>query len=330
MENKIKTALEEAKKNANEKFGKLKENIVLGIDQNDDGKFDKHDVSVIADNVEDKMKRGIQNIKDSVDEKSRQIEIKTLNPLFLETICADDFLMPKFVRITDRGKKYIESEVCQGAIGYTSYQKSLRIVNIFRDSVELYNLSFYPDEGCEFYYVDPSDKNRYIALNEYFNYLKEERVSELQMIAKSLGAKHFRVTFKEEKAAFTKNKITSNAKVVEYANVGTEHITSGKDYSAMEIKAELSCEGHAPVTPTLKFLEKDPSIKNLIAMRMDERAPLLHQRLMLKLSNSSGIKESDAVKLDAVLKGMKLSGNATVLSEVENESRRYLEYEIDF
>ena len=51
---------------------------------------------------------------------------------------------------------------------------------------------------------------------------------------------------------------------------------------------------------------------------------------MLKMSNSSGIKESDAVKIDAVLDGLKYSGNATVASEAKNESRRYLEYKIDF
>ena len=88
--------------------------------------------------------------------------------------------------------------------------------------------------------------------------------------------------------------------------------------------------GHEPISPQLKYLINDESIKTLVAMRMDERAPLLHQKFMLKLSNSSGLKESEAVKIDAVLKGMKCSGNTTVVSEVQNESRRYLEYEIDF
>lgn len=54
------------------------------------------------------------------------------------------------------------------------------------------------------------------------------------------------------------------------------------------------------------------------------------QEFFGKISNSSGLKESEAVKIDAVLKGMKCSGNTTVVSEVQNESRRYLEYEIDF
>ena len=52
--------------------------------------------------------------------------------------------------------------------------------------------------------------------------------------------------------------------------------------------------------------------------------------LTIKLSNSSGLKESEAVKIDAILKGLKCSGNSTVVNEARNESRRYLEYEIDF
>lgn len=77
-------------------------------------------------------------------------------------------------------------------------------------------------------------------------------------------------------------------------------------------------------------MQRDPVIQNLITMRMDEKSPLLHHKFMLQLSNSSGIKESDAVKIDAVLRGMKCSGNASVASEAVSETRRYFEYEIDF
>lgn len=65
-------------------------------------------------------------------------------------------------------------------------------------------------------------------------------------------------------------------------------------------------------------------------MRMDESAPLLNQKYMFKMSNSSGMKKTDAAKIDGVLKGMKISGNATVSSEAQNEARRYFEYEIKF
>ena len=88
--------------------------------------------------------------------------------------------------------------------------------------------------------------------------------------------------------------------------------------------------GHPPIKPQLKYLQRDPSIQNLVAMRMDETSPLMRERFMLNLSQSSGMKENDAVKIDAVLKGMKCSGNTTVASEAKNEARRYLEYEIEF
>ena len=68
----------------------------------------------------------------------------------------------------------------------------------------------------------------------------------------------------------------------------------------------------------------------MIDMRMDEHSPLSHQKFMLKLSNSSGLKESDAVKIDAVLKSIKFAGSTSIVSEARNEAKRYLEYEIDF
>ena len=37
----------------------------------------------------------------------------------------------------------------------------------------------------------------------------------------------------------------------------------------------------------------------------------------------TGKKERDAIKIDAVLKAMKISGNTTLVSEVQNESRRF-------
>ena len=82
--------------------------------------------------------------------------------------------------------------------------------------------------------------------------------------------------------------------------------------------------------PKLYYMQREQSIQNLIAMRMDEASPLTHQKFTLKLSNSSGIKEKDAIRIDAALKAMKISGNTTVINEVRNESRRFFEYEISF
>lgn len=92
----------------------------------------------------------------------------------------------------------------------------------------------------------------------------------------------------------------------------------------------MQCLGHAHKEPKLCYLQREPSIQSLNTLRMDKASPMLHQKYTLKLSNSSGIKEKDAVKIDAALKAMKISGNTTVINEAQNESRRFFEYEIDF
>lgn len=306
----------------------LFDTAVQAADQNDDGKFDITDVSVIAESAGDVMKKGTVAVKESAEESMRKMELKLLQPIFPDSLDAADFLMPKFIRVVERDKRRAESEVCQGSIGYHSNQKGVEYVNVYQDSIETFRISLLPDGNSEFYYVDPSERDHYIALDEYFNYLKIARVNELQKIAQDLGAKHFKVTYKEEQTSFSEKKVKAHAKAGVTADA--EHNSVEKKYSTVEIAAEMSFPGHAPVKPQLRYLQRDPSIQNLIAMRMDESAPLLHQKFMLQLSNTSGLKENDAFKIDTVLKGLKCTGNTTVASEAKNESRRYLEYDIEF
>ena len=76
--------------------------------------------------------------------------------------------------------------------------------------------------------------------------------------------------------------------------------------------------------------QKDPSIQALVSMRLNEKGALQNQKYMIQLSNTTGLKEKEAIKIDAILKGLKCSGNTTVESEAKNEARRYLEYDIRF
>jgi len=315
--------------NAGKSAKDLLDSAVQGIDQNDDGKFDLSDVSVLAGAVGGAVKKTTQSVLDSAGETARAMELRKLQPIFADSLTAVDFLMPKLVRIVERDKRYAESEVCKGSIGYCSDQKDLHMVNIFLDSVDAFGLTFYPESDCDFYYVDPSDKEHYIAINDYFSFLKIARINELQKIAQDLGAKHFRVIYKEEETSFSEKKAKGTAKA-SIANADLEQHSAESKYSMVEVAAEMSFPGHAPVRPQLRYLLRDPSIQNLVAMRMDETAPLLHQRLVLKLSNSSGLKESDAAKIDAVLKGAKVTGSITIAAEARNESKRYLEYDITF
>lgn len=320
-------------KTATSMLGKAKKSVIKAIDQNEDGEFNLKDVEVIAENLGSAAKATAGAIKTTAEAKNRDVAIRTLQPIFADDLDSADFMMSKLLRITEMDKKRAASAVCQGSIGYVSTEKELRIINIFHDSLEAFGLTFYPDTESEIYYVDPSDRNRYIALDDYFGYLKEARVNELQKIAQDLGAKHFCVTYKEQKTIFSGK--TQKMKGATKAYKGRIEFDSEQDLDAsevstVEIAAEMDCPGHLPIAPDLRFLQREPSIQTLISLRMDENSPITHQKYTLKLINSSGIKEKDAIKIDAALKAMKFTGNTTVTNEVKNEARRFFEYEIDF
>lgn len=322
--------VEEPEKNGISFWRKAKDSIVKAVDQNNDGSFDMKDVSALAETIGNAAKSTATAVMVSAEEKSREMERKQLRPIFAEDLDAADFLISKLIRITEIDKKRAESAVCVGSIGFVSAQKDFSFVNIFKDNIDSFGLTFYPDMDCELYYVDPCDRDRYIALDDYFSYLKIARVNELQKIAQDLGAKHFRVTYKEHKKSFSGGSIKAKGSIKKMGDATAEHDHVTTEASTIEVAAEMNCPGHAPIKPTLHYLQRDPSIEALINLRMDENSPITHQKYTLNFTHTSGIKEKDAIKIDAALKAMKISGNTTVTNEVRNESRRFFEYEIDF
>ena len=120
--------------------------------------------------------------------------------------------------------------------------KELSVVNIYRDKIDEYGLSFYPDQESEVYYVDPSDRDRYIALDEYFNYMKAARITELQKLAQDLGAKHFRVTYKEQKKSLVSKNGKANLQVKGMKSVNgsaqADYDKAETSYSKIDIAAE--------------------------------------------------------------------------------------------
>ena len=283
----------------------------------------------MADSIGNAAQNAANAMRDNAEARNREKERKALQPVFLEDLDSTDFTLSKLIRVVDIDKKHAESEVCKGSVGFISEQKELRIVNIYKNMIGAFGISLYPDADSEIYYIDPSDRDKYIALDDYFGYLKIARVNELQKIAQDLGAKHFRVTYREKKASITKNDMKAKGNV-RVGAAEAERNLSISDNSNIEVAAEMQCLGHAPIEPKLLYLRGEPSIQSLIALRMDENSQIFHQEFSLKLSNSSGIKEKDAVKIDAALKAMKISGNTTVVSEAQSESRRFFEYEVDF
>lgn len=320
-------------KNAAGLFEKAKNAAVNAVDQNDDGKIGLDDLHAIKGSVKSAVKESSEKWAEKQEQLKRDKELKELRPIFADDIEEPGFALPKLIRIGEMDAKHAESSVCENSVGFIFGDKDLNIVTIYSDKMDLFDLKFYPDTDIGLYYVDPNDRDLYISLDEYFNYLKVARISELQRIAQDLGATHFRVVYKEQKKTFSANDAKINAAIKlpakQNGKIVADHQSGENEFSKVEIAADMLCLGHDPVMPKLSYFRKDPQILSLIESRMANNQ-LRHQAYTLNLSSSCGIKVKDAVKIDAAIKAMKLDGNATVTSEAQSESRRIFEYEIDF
>lgn len=292
------------------------------VDVVDKAELDKH-----AKELVDAAVVAAQSLAEVINNGKNSWNLKRLKPIFINDL--NGMIFSRLVRIVEREKKF-DIDVCKGSIGYWDTCKGERWMNIFKDSVSKFGLDFYPNDEVNFYYVDPTNKDSYIVLDEYFDRLKQVRVSELQKIAQDLGAKYFRVTYIKERTTLSKKAANGKGSIHKKGNGSAQMNATEQKYDRMDIAAEMSFPGHEPVMPHVRYLKYDPNIENLIKMRMDPKGPLNHQTLNIKLSSSSGLKETDAVKIDMILKSLKMVGNTTVSSEVQNEAKSILEYEINF
>ena len=292
------------------------------VDVVDKAELDKH-----AKELVDAVVVAAQSLAEVINNGKDSWNLKRLKPIFINDL--NGMIFSRLVRIVEREKKF-DIDVCKGSIGYWDTCKGERWMNIFKDSVSKFGLDFYPNDEVNFYYVDPTNKDSYIVLDEYFDRLKQVRVSELQKIAQDLGAKYFRVTYIKERTTLSKKAANGKGSIHKKGNGSAQMNVTEQKYDRMDIAAEMSFPGHESVMPHVRYLKYDPNIENLIKMRMDPKGPLNHQTLNIKLSSSSGLKETDAVKIDMILKSLKMAGNTTVSSEVQNEAKSILEYEINF
>ena len=301
---------------------KTTDNIAKAIDQNGDGKLDISDLHAYQ-----------ARMRTAQEENQRKTDLEQLKPLFQKDFKADEFVLPKMIRVAPIDKAHALSAACKGSVGFKSIMDDMTVVTIFRDFVDDLGLSFYPELENGVYYVDPCDRDHYISLDDYFAFMKIQRVTELQKIAQSLGAKHFRIVSKEinETVSSSSIDVAASVKAVKQGGgAGFSHSASDSYLQSMNIEAENRFPGHAPIKPELHYLKKEMNVVNLIEMRMDPLSPLQHQHFSIEMINSSGIKVKDAVKIDAMIKAMKISANTTIVSEAQNEARRILEYDIDF
>lgn len=251
---------------------------------------------------------------------------KMLCPVFQGDLNISDYPM---IRILESDPKHDENPVCDGSIGFESVAKGMKILNLYTRFADQQGLRFYPLVGEDVFYIDPCSEDLFISLDDYFSYSKKARVAELTKIAQTLGAKHIRITLKERRKSFVSQQAKLKANVAKKGAGDASHEKSHTEFSNVEVAAETSFIGHDPERPELKYFANETAIKDLVEMRMSDNT-LQRQTLSFKYNSSSGIKEKNAIQIDAALALMKLKGTASVLNEIQNESWLDFWYEIEF
>lgn len=313
-----------------EAASKAKASLNGMADTNGDGIIDAKDVSAFANRLGNKARLTVEAAKSSADARTREKALHGLTPLFPDDFRAAGFIMPKILLLEDMDRIKAEADSFSEAVGYSVCSAGKAVISLFRSRQLGLGLSFYPDVETGVYCVDPADRAHFIRLSEYFNYIKKAEISELQKIAQDLGAKHFRITFREKSSGESDFNAAGNLSLKGPASANAKHSAKTEESSSTEIAADNVFPGHAPVRPQLHYLRHEPDILNLIEMRMDPSSPLMGQTYSLCLANSSGIQREDAAAVDGVFNGIKGTASASVSRVLNRQENSTLEYTIEF
>lgn len=253
-------------------------------------------------------------------------------PVFIGSLDDGSLVYPEMVQLVDNDKR-MEIDGFRDAIGYQRTIQKQNLLDIYKKDIDKFSLSFYPDQSLSIYYVHPLDSKMYIDIREYFKFLKEARVAELEQIAQALGAKHFRVSIMEESNTTGIKKNKGDAKLGILKNkmgVKVDVEQAEKEYQFVGVAAESTFPGKAPTEPVLKFWKNNIAINTLVKQRLSEDNPLTSKTYRLDYNTSTGIREKEAAKIDGALKALKFSGAGSISEEVKKENKKRFEFVIDF
>ena len=282
-----------------------------------------------AAEAKDKASQASELLSDKATEAKRDFDLRRFRPLTEEQLKESIEVMPEMVHIVDWDKR-TEEAVCKGAVAFDDGTKGLHVISILTSNARLMNASFYPAVQEGVYYRDPCNPFSYINLDVYFDYMKKAKVHELNQIAQDLGAKHIKIILKAEKKESLESKRKFDASAGKLGKIVSSHDRSATQFESIEVASDKKFKGHEPQMPKLNYFQNEPDVRNIIRRRMDKENPIFEDTETFKYNNSSGIKLSDAVKVDGMLKKFKIGANSTVLSKAENEERIFFEYHIEY
>ena len=104
------------------------------------------------------------------------------------------------------------------------------------------------------------------------------------------------------------------------------------ELSSIEVAADVKFSGHdTPVEPDLLYFKNESDIEKLVQMRTGGNKNKIESKTYkFQCNRTSGIKEKEALQLDAVLNQLKCGVSAFISKETKRENRTELEYTIEF
>lgn len=85
-----------------------------------------------------------------------------------------------------------------------------------------------------------------------------------------------------------------------------------------------------PVQPKLRYYKNEELINNLIDARMNPNNKVKNDVCSITYNKTSGIKSNEAIKIDSVLKNLKVAGDASMKSLADKEEGLILKYTIEY
>lgn len=283
----------------------------------------------------EKAHEGIQQVK--VANEARRLE--KLAPVFPNDFFADDFDLPYMIIIADEDvRKGIEQ--CEGAIGWLTRGQGMEVLHLYREFVDQSGLNFHPRPMCDsVYYVDTYDPHRYIDVSCLFEVLHQDKITELRDIARCLGAKSCQLVGREittEKKVAKRGlaaKLGAKGAPVTSVAASDEATLREESVSDSQIIFMQRFEGNAePTRPTLNWFKNDREIQSLVEMRCgnDGANAIKDYAIEIDNSQSASMSAQRAQKIDAVLKGLKISVGSKMEEQLRHESQRKLKFIIEF
>lgn len=275
--------------------------------------------------------------------EKREKDIKKFKPLFEADYTDPKFNIPNVIHIVDDADRR-EIEVCEGAIGWLERQNDVEVLKLYDEWMNKIGITFVPVAKCDsIYCIDPYDKSRFIDVEDAFDRTTREKISELERVAYSLGAKRCRIEIMEDKSMSDSTKVTAGVEVkalVDLGNKKSDSVTAGTSIENENSTSQRNqrsgknwtyFEGNnVPSIPELKWFKYDDNIKGLIDMRCSGNNGIKHKVIEFKCSQSATMSAKTATAVNGLMGGAKIGIKSSFQKKHTQELTNTLIYEIEF